>query len=106
VTKPSPETEADRQVRECGGPRFGPNFLTKVRKHIDQVRRRVPGKIERIPKPERGGMEQTWEIIAGPVKKGGGRFTTFAGRRAIVYEDGGVSYVFREDRKFWTILRN
>lgn len=51
-------------------------------------------------------MEQTWEIIAGPVKKGGGRFTTFAGRRAIVYEDGGVSYVFREDRKFWTILRN
>ncbi|MGD0094705.1 MAG: hypothetical protein ABSE73_32750 [Planctomycetota bacterium] len=89
-----------------GGPRFGLNFLTKVRKHIDQVRRRVPGKIERIPKPERGGAQQISEIIAGRVKKGGGRFTTFAGKRAIVYADGGVSYVFRENGEFWTILRN
>jgi hypothetical protein len=51
-------------------------------------------------------MEQVREIITGRVKEGGGRFTTFAGSRAIVYEDGGVSYVFREDGEFWTILRN
>jgi hypothetical protein len=100
------ETEADVHLRASGGPRFGLNFLTKVRKHIDQVRRRVPGKIERIPRPDSGGAAQIEEIIASRVKKGGGRFTTFAGARAIVYEDGGVSYVFRENGEFRTILRN
>ena len=103
---PLDDTEADRHIRARGGPSFGPNFLMKVRKHIDQVRRRHRGHVDRIPRPERGGADRLKEIIVTRVSRGGGRFTTFAGARAIVYEDEGVSYVFRENGEFWTILRN
>ena len=83
----------------------GKNFLSKVRKHIDQVRNRLATS-EAIPKVSQGGAERVWEIIQQRVAQGGGRPTTFAGEAAIAFEDGGVTYIFRESGEFWTILGN
>jgi len=84
---------------------FGKNFDKKVRKHIDQVRNRGATK-EDIPAPGRGGIERVQEIIRERVARGGGRATTYAGEPAIAFEDGGVTYIFRRNGEFWTILGN
>jgi hypothetical protein len=89
-----------------GGPvEFGKNFDKKVRKHIDQVRKRV-NPPEDIPSPGRGGIERVRQIIQERVAQGGGRETTYAGAAAVAFEDGGVTYIFRADGEFWTILGN
>jgi RHS repeat-associated protein len=88
-----------------GEVRFGKNFDTKCRKHIDQIRNRGPVR-EDIPSPGRGGRERVQEIIRQRVAQGGGRATTYADEPAIAYEDGGVTYIFRPNGEFWTILRN
>jgi len=106
----------DRQAQRIGevvgsttslsGPvRFGPNFAKKVRKHIDQVRNRGPVQ-EAIPSPGRGGIEHVERIIRDRVAEGGGRATTYAGEAAVAFEDGGVTYIFRTNGEFWTILGN
>jgi hypothetical protein len=84
---------------------FGENFAKKVRKHIDQVRNRGPVK-EAIPAPNRGGIERVERIIRDRVALGAGRRTTYAGEPAVAFEDGGVTYIFRADGEFWTILGN
>jgi hypothetical protein len=84
---------------------FGKNFDTKVRKHIDQVRNRGPVK-EDIPSPGKGGIQRIEQIIRERVARGGGRATTYAGERAVAFEDGGVTYIFRPSGGFWTILGN
>jgi len=84
---------------------FGKNFDKKPRKHIDQVRNRGPVK-EDFPSPGRGGTERVEEIIRLRVAQGGGRATTYAGEAAIAFEDGGVTYNFRLNGEFWTILVN
>lgn len=84
---------------------FGDNFAKKVRKHIDQVRNRG-GVKDPIPSPGNGGIEEVERIIRERVAKGGGRATTFAGEAAIAFEDGGVTYIFRPNGEFWTILGN
>ena len=89
----------------CGPIDKGPNFLTKVRKHIEQVRNRLPVK-EAIPKIGQGGADRVWEIIQARVAQGGGRTTVFAGEAAIAFEDSGVTYIFRPSGEFWTILAN
>jgi hypothetical protein len=40
------------------------------------------------------------------VAKGGGRATTFADEPAVAFEDGGVTYIFKPNGEFWTILGN
>lgn len=85
--------------------RFGTNFEKKVRKHIDQIRNRViPA--ENIPSPGRGGIKRVEQIIRDRVAKGGGSATTYAGDAAVAFEDGRVTYIFRPDGEFWTILKN
>jgi hypothetical protein len=84
---------------------FGENFAKKVRKHIDQVRHRGPVP-EAIPSPGKGGMERVKQIIRERVGKGDGRATTYAGEAAVAFEDGGVTYIFRPNGEFWTILGN
>jgi len=84
---------------------FGKNFATKVRKHIDQIRNR--GAVEEdIPSPGHGGLERVEQIIRDRVAKGGGRTTTYAGEPAVAFEDGGVTYIFRPNGEFWTVLGN
>jgi hypothetical protein len=84
---------------------FGKNADEKIRKHIDQVRNRGPLQ-ESIPKPGQGGIDRVKEIIRDRVAQGGGRATTYAGEQAIAFSDGGVTYMFRPNGEFWTILRN
>jgi hypothetical protein len=85
--------------------RFGQNFAKKVRKHIDQVRNRGPVR-EPIPSPAAGGIERVEEIIRDRVGRGGGRTTAFASDPAFAFDDGGVTYIFRPNGEFWTILGN
>ena len=84
---------------------FGRNFDKKVRKHIQQVRWRH-GKLEEIPEPGNGGSEKVAQIIQDRVTAGGGRETIFADMPAVAFEDGGVTYIFKVDGEFWTILGN
>src|SRR5262249_39224432 len=84
---------------------FWRNFLSKVRKHIDQVRNRGAEQ-EAIPSPGRGGADRVRQIIQDRVAQGGGRDTTYAGEPAVAFEDGGVTYIFRPNGEFWTILGN
>ncbi len=84
---------------------WGKNFSKKARKHINQVRNRH-GTVEQISKLRKGGEKRLQEIIRTRVGQHGGRATTYAGERAIAYEDGGVTYIFRESGEFWTILSN
>jgi hypothetical protein len=86
-------------------PSFGKNFDKKVRKHIDQIRNRGPIK-EDIPSPGQGGIDRVEEIIRDRVALGGGRAATYADEPAIAFEDGGVTYIFRLNGEFWTILGN
>jgi RHS repeat-associated protein len=86
-------------------PVFGKNFEKKVREHIDQVRRRNGGR-EDIPRPSKGGAEAVERIIRERVARGNGRAGTYAREQAIFFEDCGVSYVFRTNGEFWTILSN
>ncbi len=73
--------------------------------HIQQVRRRVVP-AEDIPVPGQGGIERVKQIIIDRVTQGGGRTTTFADEPAVAFEDGGVTYIFRPNGEFWTILGN
>jgi len=98
--------EAVKQNISTDNISFGKNFDKKVRKHIDQVRKRNDKQIDKIPSPNKGGAEKVKEIIQKRVSEGGERRSTFAGEPAIFYEDGDVSYVFRENGEFWTILKN
>ena len=84
---------------------FGKNFATKVRKHIDQIRNRGSVK-EAIPSPGQGGLARVEQIIRDRVAQGGGRATTYAGEAAVAFEDGGVTYIFRPNGEFWTVLGN
>ncbi len=84
---------------------FGKNFGKKIRKHIDQVRKRGDV-VDNIPSPGKGGIERVEQIIKERVANGGGRITTYAGERAIAFEDGGVTYILRKGGEFWTILSN
>lgn len=86
-------------------PTFGENFPKKVRKHIDQVRNRA-GVRENIPPPGKGGIERVRQIVCDRVAKGDGRATTFAGEPAVAFADGSVTYIFRPNGEFWTILGN
>jgi hypothetical protein len=97
---------AERQPGTLAGPpNFGKNFMKKTRKHIDQVRNRgsVP---EDIPSPGNGGAERLVQIIRDRVAHGGGRDTIFADEPAVAFEDQGVTYIFRLNGEFWTILGN
>jgi hypothetical protein len=103
-TPPTPAGGAARTPGSLDGPvNFGKNFDKKVRKHIDQVRNRGPVK-ENTPSPGKGGTERVQEIIQQRVARGGGRATTYAGEPAVAFEDGGVTYIFRRNGVFWTIL--
>jgi hypothetical protein len=103
---PDKDKEEARPAATLAGPvRFGKNFDKKVRKHIHQVRHRKDPP-ESIPAPSAGGIDQVREIIEQRVAKGGGRDTTFADQPAVAFEDGGVTYIFRPDGEFWTILGN
>ncbi len=84
---------------------FGKNFSTKVRKHIDQVRNRGSAQ-DQIPSPGKGGMDRVEQIIRDRVAQGGGRGTRYADEAATAFEDGGVTYIFRPNGEFWTILGN
>lgn len=84
---------------------FGKNFGKKVRKHIHQVRLRCQPP-EMIPAPGAGGIDRVREIIERRVVQGGGKDITFADEPAVAFEDGGVTYVFRPEGEFWTILGN
>ncbi|MBI1325749.1 hypothetical protein GC170_21520 [bacterium] len=93
-------------IAKLSGPvTFGDNFAKKVRKHIDQVRNRGPVK-DPLPSPGKGGIEEIEKIIRKRVADGGGRLTTYAGEQAVAFEDGGVTYMFRPNGEFWTILVN
>lgn len=97
---------AVRQPGTLSGPvQLGKNFEKKVRKHIDQVRNRVTPP-EDIPSPGKGGIKLVAEIIHERVAKGGGREATCAGETVVAFEDGGVTYIFRSNGEFWTILGN
>jgi len=97
---------AERQPGTLSGPvQLGKNFEKKVRKHIDQVRNRVTPP-EDIPSPGKGGVKRVAEIIHERVAKGGGREATYAGETVVAFEDGGVTYIFRSNGEFWTILGN
>lgn len=97
---------AERQPGTLSGPvQLGKNFEKKVRKHIDQVRNRVTPP-EDIPSPGKGGIKRVAEIIHERVAKGGGREATYAGETVVAFEDGGVTYIFRSNGEFWTILGN
>ncbi len=85
---------------------FGENFSKKVRKHIDQVRKRYEGTVDDIPSPGKGGIDRVQQIIMERIAQGGGYAGTYAGEPATFYTDGGVVYVVRESGEFWTILRN
>jgi len=85
---------------------FGKNANKKIRKHIDQIRKRYKDKIEDIPKASKGGIDKVKEIIQDRISQGGGRPGPFAGESAIFFEDEGVSYVIRKSGEFWTILKN
>lgn len=84
---------------------WGKNVNTKIRKHIDQVRKRGDV-VDDIPTPGKGGIERVQEIIRDRVAQGGGRPTTYAGEAATAFDDGGVTYILRENGEFWTILKN
>jgi len=86
--------------------RFGDNFPKKVRKHIDQVRKRYDGIIDDIPSPGKGGLDRVQEIITKRISQGGGYPSTYAGEAATFFKDGNVVYVVRESGEFWTILKN
>ena len=101
--KVPPSGEASAKL--SGPVTFGDNFAKKVRKHIDQVRNRGPVK-DPLPSPGKGGIEELKKIIRKRVAEGGGRLTTFAGEPAIAFEDGGVTFMFRPNGEFWTILGN
>jgi hypothetical protein len=73
-----------------GPVKFGSNFLTKVRKHIQQMRWRGPVK-DPIPPPGKGGAERAHEIIPERVSQGGGIETTYPGEPAIKFVDGGIT---------------
>lgn len=106
VTESQGEAGAEHGPVTLSGPiQFGANFEKKVRKHIQQVRRRVVP-AEDIPGPGQGGTERVRQIISACVAKGGGRKTTFAGEPAVAFADGGVTYIFRPNGEFWTILGN
>jgi len=107
VAEPNAQSEvADAVPFLFSGPvSFGENFAKKVRKHIDQVRNRGPTR-EAIPSPAKGGVERVRRIIQDRVARGAGRATTFAGEAAVVFEDGGVTYIFKTTGEFWTILGN
>ncbi|MGB4708013.1 MAG: hypothetical protein WBH28_06095, partial [Fuerstiella sp.] len=85
---------------------FGENVEKKVRKHIDQVRKRADGQIDRIPSPSQGGVDAVKNIIQERIAKGGGVKTTFGGQDVMSFNDGGVSYILKMDGTFWTILKN
>ncbi len=103
VSLPEPSEPASSSI---GAPiTFGENFAKKVRKHIDQIRHREPVP-EAIPSPGKGGIERVEQIIRERVGKGNGRATSYAGEAAVAYEDGGVTYIFRPNGEFWTILGN
>ena len=70
---------------------FGSNFAKKIRKHIDQVRNRVAGQIDRIPSPGQGGVDRMQRIIQDRIAQGGGVRTTFGGENVWSFRDGGVS---------------
>ena len=98
--------DAGNAAKALSGPvTFGKNFDTKVRKHIDQVRNRGPIK-DPIPSPGKGGIERIEQIIRDRVAQGGGRATSYADEAAVAFEDGGVTYIFRPNGEFWTILGN
>jgi hypothetical protein len=103
---PTGAPNAARRPATLSGPvQLGKNFEKKVRKHIDQVRNRVTPP-ENIPSPGKGGFERVAVIIHGRVAEGGGRETTYAGETVVAFEDGGVTYIFRPNGEFWTILGN
>lgn len=98
--------DADAQLDGLDGPlQFGQNFAKKVRKHIDQVRRRRPV-MEDVAPPGKSGIDRVEQIIRDRVALGGGRPTTFAGEAAEAFGDGNVTYIIRLDGTFWTILSN
>jgi hypothetical protein len=103
---PGVQSAADSMMHASGGPRFGSNFAKKVRKHINQVRHRQPGVVDNIPSPGLGGIGQVESIIRNRVAQGGGELTTYAGQSAIRYIDDGMTYIFRQNGEFWTILGN
>ena len=104
--EPTGTPNAERQPGTLSGPvQLGKNFVKKVRKHIDQVRNRVTPP-EDIPSPGKGGIKRVAEIIHERVAKGGGREATYAGETVVAFEDGGVTYIFRSNGEFWTILGN
>jgi hypothetical protein len=84
---------------------FGKNFEKKVRKHIDQVRKRSSPP-EDIPSPGKGGTQRVEQIIRDRLAQGPGRDTTFAGEAVVAFDDQGVTYIFRLSGEFWTILGN
>ena len=85
---------------------FSKNFPKKVRKHIDQVRKRYNSHIDKIPSPNKGGIETVKNIIKNRVAQGGGYRSSYASQPAFFYKDGNVVYVFKENGEFWTILKN
>ena len=45
------------------------------------------------------GNQTCCEIIHERVAKGGGREATYAGETVVAFEDGGVTYIFKEPTK-------
>lgn len=86
---------------DCGFS-WGPNYKRKIRRHIQQMREKYP----ELRKARKGGIEDAQQVIEDRVAQGGGEATTYAGEDAIRFEDGPVTYIFRESGEFWTILSN
>jgi hypothetical protein len=99
--KPEPQPAKEPKVES---PTFGKNFDKKVRKHIDQVRKRH-GVKEDIPEPGRGGIGRVEEIIRARVAQGGGVLEKWAGEDVIAFYDGAIKYIFRLNGEFWMIVR-
>jgi hypothetical protein len=100
---PQPTMDSNKGINNLT---FGKNVEKKIRKHIDQVRKRHGTQKEIIPSPSDGGIEVVQQIIRNRVSQGGGYSGIYAGESTLFFPDGNVVYVIRENGEFWTILKN
>jgi len=102
---PIPTPKNPQEIPEV---KWGSNMMKKFRKHIQQMRdryKKVGGEQDDLALDD-AGVEKIKKIIQDRVARGGGDKDTYAEEEVVKYVDQGVTYFFRPDGTFWTILGN
>lgn len=95
-------SRGDAMMDASRGMKIGKTFERKIREHWPEFVARHGD----LPKIRRGGLEEAERLIRERVARGGGVLTTFERTPVVSYHDGPISYIFRPNGEFWTILNN